>query len=177
MTNPNKPDNKWWIKWWTHETAYGGLATAPLDELGFLVKLCVCCKLGNYPGYIKATEDEAITHLGIAGMMGMAGDIENFERLLQVHKNKGRVKEDEKGIMEIVNYNYYQNEKGKPRLSKVKLAEIIDNKKANKQTMKAVAQGTTRALNELNGTIQQLKTEIETKRKRGRPPKIKSTEK
>lgn len=160
-TNQIKPDNKWWIKWWTHETAYGSLANAPLDELGFLLKLCILSKLGNYPGFIKATEDEPITHLGIAGMMGMVTDMPNFERLLQVQKNKGRVKEDSNGIIEIINYVYYQYEKGKPRITKEKLDEIKSNKKANNQSMKSIVQGTTRALNEVNSSIQVLKNKIE----------------
>lgn len=160
QTKQSKVDNKWWIKWWTHETAYGSFMLAPLDELGFFVKLCVQSKLGNYPGYIKATATESIPHLGIAGMMGLAGDMPNFERLLKIQKDKGRITEDKNGIIHITNFEYYQSEKGKPRLSKESLHDIIENKKANKQSMKSVAQGAIRAVNELNGTVNELKSKI-----------------
>lgn len=173
QTNQNKVDNKWWIKWWVRETLYGSFMLSPLDELGFFLKLCCLSKQGNYEGYIKATETEAITHLGIAGMMGMAGNLPDFERHLQIQKDKGRITEDEKGIITIINFAYYQSQKGKPRLSKEKLEAIIENKKANSQSMKAIVQGTTRALNEVNGTIKELKDAIPEKHKRGRPKKIK----
>lgn len=171
-----RPDNKWWIKWWTHETMYGSFMLAPLDELGFLVKLCVLSKLGNYPGYIKATETEAITHVGIAGMMGMASDLANFERLLKIHKDKGRITEDEKGIIYIVNFEYYQFEKGKPRRSKKELEQIIESKKSNKRSMKAVVEGNLKTTNELTcevkGLRQDLKDMIPENKKRGRPKKV-----
>jgi hypothetical protein len=157
QTNQNKVDNKWWIKWWVRETLYGSFMLAPLDELGFFLKLCCLSKQGNYEGYIKATDTEPITHLGVAGLMGMGGNMNEFERLLQIQKDKGRVIEDEKGIITITKFYYFQNEKGKPRLSKDKLRDIIENKKANKKSIKSVVQGTTRALNELNGAIKDLK--------------------
>jgi hypothetical protein len=160
QTNQSKVDNKWWIKWWTRETLYGSFMLAPLDELGFFVKLCCLSKQGNYEGYIKATETDPITHLGIAGMMGMAGDIENFERLLQVHKDKGRIVEDEKGIITITKFFYFQNVKGKPKATREKLSEIIERKKSNKQSTANAIQSTTRALNEVNGAIGDLKKKI-----------------
>jgi hypothetical protein len=157
----SRVDNKWWLKWWIRETLFGSFMLAPLDELGFFLKLCCLSKQGNYEGFIKTTETEPMPHLAIAGMMGMSGDITNFERLLQIQKDKGRIIEDGKGIIEILNYKYYQTERGKPRLSKEQLSDIIANKKANKRTMKSVVQGTTRALNELNGTIKELKKDKE----------------
>lgn len=109
-------ENKWWMKWWVRETLTGSLAIAPLDELGFFVKLCCLSKQSNYPGFIKASETEPFSHSIIAGMIQT--DLNTFERLLLVHIQKGRITEDTNGVITIENFIFYQSEKGMPTVAK-----------------------------------------------------------
>lgn len=115
----NDKSAKLWIKWWVRETIYGSFMTAPLSELGFFLKLCCLSKLMNYEGQIKSTETQGLPHSAIAGMLNMADNMTEFERLLQVQKDKSRLIEDNAGIITLTNFEYYQTGKGAKQISNI----------------------------------------------------------
>lgn len=123
-------DGKWWIKWWTRETLHGSFMTAPLDELGFFLKLCCLAKQldPNDEGYIRQTDGSGLSHSSIAGLLQLHSDMVNFERLLQSQKDKGRIVEDNTGAILIVNYKAFQKTKGQ------KLADNFKRNQRNKTT-------------------------------------------
>ena len=104
---------RWWIKWWTKDTLYGSFGGAPLDELGFFLKLCCLSQEGRFPGFIQANEEgEGLRHGVIAGMLQLEG--EEFERLLSQMKEQDRVSENERGKITINKFRYFQKVRGIP---------------------------------------------------------------
>lgn len=116
-----------WIKWWANETLHGSLASEPLEDLGFLLKLSCLAQTQNFHGEIKACNDIPYSHQTIAELLTMK--LDDFEKRLQFQKNANRVSENERGIMTIINFKYYQHERGVPTTPKAKPVRLTDDTK------------------------------------------------
>ena len=94
------------IKWRTRETIYGSFMTEPISSLGFVVKMCCLSAETRYPGYIQSEPSRGIPHVQLAALLNM--DADEFEQALRLQKEMGRVEEDEKGVIKIINWDRYQ---------------------------------------------------------------------
>jgi hypothetical protein len=142
MSSRNDRKNPW-IKWWTKETVWGSFQQAPLDDLGFFLKMCCLSNEMRFPGQIKANETEGFTHDTIARFMLLP--LDEFERLLERQKVEGRITENDRGILTIAKFNYFQAQRGIPHFNR---EVTVEGKKRNKGSMASLIEGLGKTVNE-----------------------------
>lgn len=97
---------KRFIMWATNETLYGSFMSEPLEGLGLLVKLVCFSREGRYPGYIQAEYGRGIVPHQLAAILNIP--YEEYTRLMEEQVRAKRITIDDKGVIDIVNWDTYQ---------------------------------------------------------------------